>query len=118
MHYDVTSERIVHGLITLFILRELLSSPMHGYELQKKISAAIGRQMPPGSIYVLLKGLKSRNLVSSENVSNDRGQMLTIYHITDDGKKFLCSHSESLIIAEKIISDLISTVASIEGKKQ
>ncbi|MGC8609039.1 MAG: PadR family transcriptional regulator [Thermoplasmata archaeon] len=114
MQDDITNERIVHGLITLFLLRELVREPMHGYELQKKVSDAIERPMPPGSVYVLLKGMKSRGFVKTENILNEKGQILTMYHITEGGKKFLCSHSESLIIARKMIDDLISTVQSIE----
>ncbi|BAB60430.1 hypothetical protein [Thermoplasma volcanium GSS1] len=114
MNSDPTKERILHGLITLYLLKELVRGPMHGYELQKTLSSVIGNPLPQGSIYVLLKTMKERNFVTSENAKNEKGQTLTKYYITEEGKKFLCSHSESLLIARKIIDDLLKTVDLID----
>ena len=40
---EIANEKILHGLISLYILRELLAAPMHGYELGKKIASATGK---------------------------------------------------------------------------
>ncbi|PYB68839.1 MULTISPECIES: PadR family transcriptional regulator [unclassified Thermoplasma] len=116
MNTDPTRERILHGLITLYILKELVKRPMHGYELQKSMYETTGQSLPQGSIYILLKSMKEKGYVTAESAVNDKGQQLTIYHITEEGKKFLCNHSEALLLARKIIDDLLSTVNLIEYK--
>ncbi len=110
---EIADERILHGLISLYILRELTMSPMHGYELGKKIASVTGKPMPQGSIYVLLKSLKNRNFVTMEHVKNEKGQLLCRYHITEFGREFLKFHSEPLKSARMIIDDLISTADMI-----
>ncbi|KAA8922796.1 PadR family transcriptional regulator [Thermoplasma sp.] len=116
MNSDPTRERILHGLITLYILKELVKRPMHGYELQKSMYETTGQSLPQGSIYILLKSMKERGFVASETSQNEKGQQLTVYHITEEGKKFLCDHSQALQLARKIIDDLLSTVDIIESK--
>ena len=110
---EVTDERILHGLISLYILRELLMAPMHGYELGKKVASVTGKPMPQGSIYVLLKSLKNRNFVTMEHITNEKGQVLCNYHIAEQGREFLKMHAESLKSARMIIDDLILTAETI-----
>lgn len=110
---EIADDRIFHGLISLYILRELLTAPMHGYELGKKIASVTGKQMPQGSIYVLLKSLKNRNFVTIEHLLNENGQLLCRYHITEEGKEFLKVHAEPLKSARKIIDDLIISAGTI-----
>lgn len=111
---EIADERILHGLISLYILRELTMSPMHGYELGKKIASVTGKPMPQGSVYVLLKSLKNRNFVTMEYVTNEKGQILCKYHITEEGKEFLKMHAEPLKNARTIIDDLILTADMIK----
>jgi len=111
---EMTDERILHGLISLYILGELLKEPLHGYEMGKRIASVMGRPMPQGSIYVLLKSLKNRNFVTMEHVTNEKGQVLCRYHITEDGREFLKMHAEPLKSVRVMVDDLILTVEAID----
>ena len=115
---EIANEKILHGLISLYILRELHAAPMHGYELGKKIASATGRPMPQGSIYVLLKSLKSRNFVTLDHVTNEKGQLLCRYHITEEGREFLRAHADPLKSARRIIDDLIISVDNMSLQDQ
>ncbi len=107
-------EKVLRGVISLLILRDLLEKPKHGYILQKEISAELKREMPDGAIYILLKNLERRNLVRSESKAIVHGREIKEYEITDAGREFLAGHLEPLKIVENVIRSLIQ---EIEGMK-
>lgn len=105
-------EQILRGIMTLLILRMLWEKPMHGYSLQTSISETIKRDMPQGTIYVLLKSLEKRGLIEIYETQGERDRKL--YTITARGTKFLVGHEEPLSIAREIMDDLILFIGGMK----
>lgn len=103
-------EHILRGIMTLLILRMLSETPMHGYSLKVAISEKIKREMPQGTIYVLLKSLQKRGLITLYETQEEREKK--VYTITSAGKNFLMGHKEPLQIAGKIMEGLIEYIQS------
>lgn len=103
-------EQILRGTTTLLILRLLSDEPMHGYSLQSVISERVQREMPQGTIYVLLKSLEKRGLVKPLE-SQGRGEKKP-YTITQSGREFLLWHLEPLQTAREIIDSIIMYIKS------
>ena len=101
-------EQILRGIMTLLILRFLSEQPMHGYSLQLDISNTIKRELPQGTIYVLLKSLVRRGLITIYESGGERDKKS--YTITPKGVEFLRKHKEPLSIARDIMDDLIAYI--------
>ena len=78
MEADSTKEMILHGLIILSILMEPIKKPMHCYAIQKDMHYKIGRNLPHGSVYVLLKPMKNRGSITSVATTNEKGHQLLV----------------------------------------
>ncbi|WP_246253056.1 PadR family transcriptional regulator [Acidianus brierleyi] len=105
-------ERLKKGKLKLLILECLNEKPMHAYEIMKTIEKKFGGiyKPSPGSLYPVLKGLMSQNLIGVEEKDSKK-----IYYITEDGKKeylrikekvntFFATHSEY----RRLVSELIN----------
>jgi DNA-binding PadR family transcriptional regulator len=85
------------GVLELAVLGLLHETPMHGYELRKRLNAVLGafRAFGYGSLYPCLKDLTSRGLITEENVPPDPAKPLAgrrskiVYRLTADGKEYL-----------------------------
>ena len=84
------------GVLELAILGLLHETPMHGYELRKRLNALLGafRAFGYGSLYPCLKDLTIRGLIA-EDVPAEAVKPLAgrrskiVYRITADGKEYL-----------------------------
>jgi DNA-binding PadR family transcriptional regulator len=82
------------GVLEFAVLGLLHESPMHGYELRKRLNAVLGsfRAFSYGSLYPCLKQLVRTGLIV-EDVSTDRAAPLAgkrskiVYRLTADGKE-------------------------------
>ncbi len=86
-------------VLTLAVLGLLHESPLHGYELRKRLSATLGmfRALSYGSLYPCLKGLLANGWVSEQaptpSVAPAVGHPLTgkrgriVYQLTAEGKE-------------------------------
>lgn len=81
------------GVIEFAILGLLHDSPMHGYELRKRLSAELGafRAFSYGSLYPALKGLVSSGLITEDVDSAASGgvgrRSKIVYKLTAEGKE-------------------------------
>jgi DNA-binding PadR family transcriptional regulator len=92
----MTSQR--SGVLEIAILGILHDTPMHGYELRKRLNSLLGafRAFGYGSLYPALKDLLSKGLIAEETVA-DPGKPLDrptrrskiVYRLTADGKERL-----------------------------
>ena len=105
-------EQILSVSMTLLILKRLSLKPMHGYSLQNSISEVIKRELPQGTIYVLLKSLEKRGLITIYETQEERDKKL--YTITPRGSQFLLGHKEPLSIAREIMDGLIQFIREME----
>src|SRR5450631_3677861 len=87
------------ALLELAILGLLHESPLHGYELRKRLNAVLGafRVLSYGTLYPCLRGLVTRGWIAEDNTaktlpgplgnapgsSSRRGRI--VYELTDDG---------------------------------
>jgi DNA-binding PadR family transcriptional regulator len=91
----MTSQR--SGVLELAILGILHETPMHGYELRKRLSSLLGafRAFSYGSLYPGLKDLLSKGLIAQDTVADparplDRPRRSKIvYRLTAEGKERL-----------------------------
>jgi len=90
----VSSQR--SGVLELAVLGLLHETPMHGYELRKRLNALLGafRAFGYGSLYPCLKDLTARSLIA-EDEADDLAKPLAgrrskiVYRLTADGKEYL-----------------------------
>ena len=87
-----------NDVLELAILGSLHETPMHGYELRKKLNVMLGsfRALSYGSLYPALKSLVSRGLIVGSDepesppphaLSGKRARI--VYELTADGKEHL-----------------------------
>ncbi len=84
------------GVLELAVLGLLHETPMHGYELRKRLNAVLGafRAFGYGSLYPCLKDLTGRGLITEE-AAPDAAKPLAgrrskiVYRLTADGKEYL-----------------------------
>jgi DNA-binding PadR family transcriptional regulator len=97
------------GVLELAVLGLLHETPMHGYELRKRLNAVLGafRAFGYGSLYPCLKDLTARGLITSEDVADSAEPARSgpaarplagplagrrskiVYRLTADGKEYL-----------------------------
>ncbi|HEY3905706.1 MAG TPA: PadR family transcriptional regulator [Streptosporangiaceae bacterium] len=84
------------GVLELAVLGLLHETPMHGYELRKRLNSVLGafRAFGYGSLYPCLKDLTSRGLIA-EDTLRDPAKPLAgrrskiVYRLSADGKEYL-----------------------------
>ncbi len=85
------------GVLELAVLGLLHETPMHGYELSKRLNSVLGafRAFGYGSLYPCLKDLTVRGLITEEATMADAAKPLAgrrskiVYRLTADGKEYL-----------------------------
>ncbi|MGQ0625330.1 MAG: PadR family transcriptional regulator [Sporichthyaceae bacterium] len=83
-----------NDVLSLAVLGLLHESPMHGYELRKRLNVLLGtfRAISYGSLYPCLKNLVTTDLIAEENpeqagVALGGKRAKIVYAITADGKE-------------------------------
>lgn len=84
-------------VLTTAILGILNESPLHGYELRKRLNVMLGsfRALSYGSLYPSLKTLVTRGLISASDSADAPPHALAgkrariVYELTADGKEYL-----------------------------
>jgi DNA-binding PadR family transcriptional regulator len=91
---DVTGKR--SGVLELAVLGLLHGSPMHGYELRKRLNSLLGafRAFSYGSLYPCLKDLLAMGLIAEEDAApapraRAGRRSRIVYRLTADGKERL-----------------------------
>jgi DNA-binding PadR family transcriptional regulator len=84
------------GVLELAVLGLLHETPMHGYELRKRLTSVLGafRAFGYGSLYPCLKDLTIRGLITEEGVTEAAKPLAgrrskIVYRLTADGKEYL-----------------------------
>jgi DNA-binding PadR family transcriptional regulator len=82
------------GLLDLAVLGLLHESPMHGYELRKRLNAVLGsfRALSYGTLYPCLKSLVGRGWIVESSAlaspaASTGGRAKVIYELTAEGKE-------------------------------
>jgi DNA-binding PadR family transcriptional regulator len=71
------------------VLGLLAESPLHGYELRKRLNTMLGtfRAFSYGSLYPTLRRMQSRGWVTADNGSGRGGRSKVVYSLTAEGKE-------------------------------
>src|SRR3954464_5838920 len=82
------------GVLELAVLGLLHESPLHGYELRKRLSALFGpvRRISYGSLYPCLKDLVIQTLLAEDETASVTGvgkRGVPLYKLTAEGKERL-----------------------------
>jgi DNA-binding PadR family transcriptional regulator len=82
------------GVLELAVLGLLHESPLHGYELRKRLSAVFGpvKRISYGSLYPCLKDLVAAGLIAEDAAASVTGvgkRGRTVYKLTAEGKERL-----------------------------
>jgi DNA-binding PadR family transcriptional regulator len=85
------------GVLELSVLGLLADTPMHGYELRKRLGAVLGafRAFSYGSLYPCLKDLVGRGWITEDVPTTGRGARASgrrsriVYKLTAEGKEAL-----------------------------
>jgi DNA-binding PadR family transcriptional regulator len=79
------------GLLDLAVLGLLHESPMHGYELRKRLNALLGafRALSYGTLYPCLKSLVARGWIIDSGAASvaGGGRAKVVYELTAEGKE-------------------------------
>ncbi len=77
------------GVLELAVLGLLHETPMHGYELRKRLNSFLGafRAFGYGSLYPCLKELLAQGLIAEEQPAGRRSKI--VYRLTAEGKERL-----------------------------
>lgn len=73
------------------VLSSIIDEPTYGYALVQNLNAK-GLAVPSeGSIYLVLKRLKTDGRIEDELVASDSGPARKVYHATDAGRDVLAA---------------------------
>lgn len=85
-------QKVMKGLIEVFILESLDASPTHGYALLKEMEARFGQEPNRNKIYPLLQKMEEGGLIERRPDESDGGRGKTLYALTDLGREELESY--------------------------
>jgi DNA-binding PadR family transcriptional regulator len=97
------------GWIQFLILRLLHETPIHGYQLIEEMESrgyVESGRFETGSIYVMLRRLERKGLLSSKNIQTESGRVRRVYTVTDKGEETLKKSLEYIINQKKIHDEL------------
>jgi DNA-binding PadR family transcriptional regulator len=82
------------GVLELAVLGLLHESPLHGYELRKRVNALLGplRAISYGSLYPCLKDMVATGLLATDDEASEAGagrRSRIVYKLTAEGKERL-----------------------------
>ncbi len=108
--YEFKPKLKVRGNFKYLVLYILKEKPLHGYEIIQRIKELVGGgyEPSPGIIYPTLQLLEDMDYIVSEKIERKN-----VYHITDQGLKFLKEHEEevrSLIESIRAFREFISEI--------
>src|SRR3954449_7745982 len=82
------------GVLEIAVLGLLHESPLHGYELRKRVNALLGplRAISYGSLYPCLKEMVAAGLIATDEEASQSGvgrRSRIVYKLTAEGKERL-----------------------------
>lgn len=97
------------GWIQFLTLRVLHEAPMHGYRLVEEMESRgyveLGR-FETGSIYIILKRMEQKGLLTSEKIETDSGKIRRVYTVTEEGVTTLKKGLEFVIKRKQVNDEL------------
>ena len=101
--------QIKKGLLLFLVMNVIKKKNCYGYEIIKKIKEDTGLAMADGTLYPLLKKLKTEKLVLSKWEVNEDQAPRKYYYLTGSGNTALTKMSSSWFSLNDSVSSLIKT---------
>jgi DNA-binding PadR family transcriptional regulator len=95
--------------VGVLFLRLLDEKPMHGYELMdvlNKRGLAPPDKIEPGAIYITLRRMEHRGLLTSRWEEKESGPDRRIYTLTEEGRRVLKTGLEAVKLQKVVLEDL------------
>src|ERR1700712_5079125 len=86
---DTYEQRRRSDVLEFAVLGLLAESPLHGYELRKRLNSMLGtlRAFSYGSLYPTLRRMQARGWVTADDDSGRSGRSKVVYSLTAEGKE-------------------------------
>ena len=106
-HWEIRAR--VERFIEPSLLLLLRDHPVHGYELQERLSELADGDEPvgAGNLYRILRALEDEGLVKSEWQADLPGPAKRTYELTDAGKRVLDRWAEALREMQGVIAGFV-----------
>ncbi len=83
--------RIVKDMLDIHLLRMVLSQPLWGYKIKKKVEEDLHIRLRHGALYPMLNSLERRGFLISQREQKD-GRSRKVYAVTNKGVEYLYSY--------------------------
>ena len=97
------------GWVGVLFLRLLDEKPMHGYELMEvlnKRGLTPPDKIEPGAIYITLRRMEHRGLLTSRWEEKESGPDRRVYTLTEEGRRVLKAGLEAMKLQKAVLEDL------------
>ncbi len=91
--------RMVKEMLDIQLLRMVLTQPLWGYKIKKKVEKELHIRLRHGALYPTLNSLEQKGLLKSQRETKD-GRSRKVYTVTEKGMEYLNSYYS--IINEQI----------------
>ena len=110
-HSDEASPRRIHRFIEPCLMLLLHCNEAHGYELLEGLGQFGFYQNPVDSstVYRILRRLEGRGFVSSRWDTGSAGPARRLYHITDEGDRYLAWWVDDLRETDRVLHHFLRT---------
>ncbi len=91
-----SAPELLPGTLYMLILRTLVSGPLHGYAITKRVKAASreGIQIEEGSLYPALNRMMVKGWLKAEWGTSENNRKARFYRLTPAGRKQLDQEAE------------------------
>ena len=101
------NKQMKKGLLIFLVMNVIKQKNCYGHEIIRKIREKTGMEIADGTLYPLLKKLKSNQLVLSRWDVNDEDAPRKYYYLTGTGNTLLAEMSSKWGSLNKSISNLV-----------
>lgn len=107
----VSRPDLLQGTLDLLILKSLLSGPLHGWAISKRIQQTSRDVLTvnQGSLYPALYRLEDRGWIEGAESASAEGRRIRVYRLTPGGRKQLAEEVETWRAFSSAINHVIRT---------
>ena len=105
---------LVKGTLDVLVLRALVWTPMHGFEittwLEKQSGGALG--VGDSALYQALHRMEERGLITAEWGITENNQRARYYKVTKAGRAYLAAETAQWVRYAELVTGILTTTPS------
>ena len=107
---DKVRNDLLQGTLDLLILRTLATTPLHGWDIAKRIAVVSNDRLSlkQGSLYPALHRLEGRGWIDAEWGVSDAGRSAKFYRLTRAGRKELETEKEHWLSFASAVTSVLN----------